>query len=300
VAERQVPPGVEHDLVYDVGMHRGDDTAFYLSRGYRVVGIEPNPQLVALLHNRFEEEERDGRVVILQVAIGDHSGSVTFTAPRDIAELGTTDTRFGDRIRRLGLDCELLEVEMTTLREVVRIHGTPYYLKVDIEGQDEAAVRTLAGLPVRPPLLSMESSVAGPKATVAGAWSEMRLLRRLGYRRFKLVNQRRLRELDGAVLDREGTPAVYSYSPGTVVSGPFGEEARGRWRGISVMPEMVGRLAQYHAFSEGGWFPSTRIGGSLRRGTISLQSQVAPQLHIGQRFGGCLGGTGWFDLHAAM
>ena len=32
-------------LVYDVGMHRGDDTAYYLHKGYRVVGVQANPAM---------------------------------------------------------------------------------------------------------------------------------------------------------------------------------------------------------------------------------------------------------------
>ena len=28
------------DLIYDVGMHRGEDTAFYLRKGFRVVAVE--------------------------------------------------------------------------------------------------------------------------------------------------------------------------------------------------------------------------------------------------------------------
>jgi len=39
-------------LIYDVGMHNGDDTAYYLWRGFRVVAIEPNPELVATAANR--------------------------------------------------------------------------------------------------------------------------------------------------------------------------------------------------------------------------------------------------------
>lgn len=34
---------MDRDLVYDVGMHNGDDTAFYVSQGYRVVAIEADP-----------------------------------------------------------------------------------------------------------------------------------------------------------------------------------------------------------------------------------------------------------------
>jgi hypothetical protein len=34
-------------LIYDVGMNNGDDIAYYLRRGFRVLAIEANPDLVA-------------------------------------------------------------------------------------------------------------------------------------------------------------------------------------------------------------------------------------------------------------
>ena len=37
---------MEKNLIYDVGMSNGDDTAYYLHRGFRVVAIEANPLLV--------------------------------------------------------------------------------------------------------------------------------------------------------------------------------------------------------------------------------------------------------------
>jgi FkbM family methyltransferase len=43
-------------LIYDVGMHNGDDTAYYLRRGFRVIAIEPNPALVATAAERFRRE----------------------------------------------------------------------------------------------------------------------------------------------------------------------------------------------------------------------------------------------------
>jgi len=35
------------DLVYDVGLHKGEDSAYYLAKGYCVVAFEANPDLVA-------------------------------------------------------------------------------------------------------------------------------------------------------------------------------------------------------------------------------------------------------------
>jgi hypothetical protein len=33
------------DLMYDVGFHRGEDTAFYLKKGFCVVAFEAHPRL---------------------------------------------------------------------------------------------------------------------------------------------------------------------------------------------------------------------------------------------------------------
>ena len=37
----------ERDLIYDVGMHKGEDTELYLKKGFRVIAFEADPDLVA-------------------------------------------------------------------------------------------------------------------------------------------------------------------------------------------------------------------------------------------------------------
>ena len=32
--------GLENNLIYDVGLHKGEDSEFYLKKGFRVVAIE--------------------------------------------------------------------------------------------------------------------------------------------------------------------------------------------------------------------------------------------------------------------
>ncbi len=49
------------NLIYDVGVCNGDDSAYYLHKGYRVVGIEANPLLLASIRRRFRSEIADGR-----------------------------------------------------------------------------------------------------------------------------------------------------------------------------------------------------------------------------------------------
>src|SRR5690348_14857053 len=46
--------GKTDGLIYDVGLCDGDDTAFYLAKGFRVVAVEANPALVAAAKQRFE------------------------------------------------------------------------------------------------------------------------------------------------------------------------------------------------------------------------------------------------------
>ena len=65
-------------LIYDVGMHNGDDTAYYLWRGFRVVAIEPNPGLVATAAERFRREIEAGELKVLNVAVAAEDGELPF------------------------------------------------------------------------------------------------------------------------------------------------------------------------------------------------------------------------------
>ena len=72
----------------------------------------------------------------------------------------------------------MIEVETTTLGELVAAHGVPYYLKSDIEGADEFVIEQLETLPETPRYVSVEAS-GDPLA----------MLVRCGYGRFQIVNQ---------------------------------------------------------------------------------------------------------------
>src|SRR5262245_47001837 len=198
----------DHDpgLVFDVGMYRGEDTAFYLSRGYRVVGVEANPDLVEALHQRFAAEVSAARLTILPVAIGPRRGRTRFAVAQGKQVYSTADPGYLAAARRHGIDFAAVEVDMVTIGDVMAEHGTPYFLKVDVEGMDRAVVESLADLPAVPPLLSIETAATGPSANVRTVLDEIRLLRGLGYRRFKLVDQRRVSRMAGAVLHTEGRP----------------------------------------------------------------------------------------------
>ena len=66
------------DVIYDVGMNNGDDTAYYLSLGFRTVAIEANPELVKYAKARFAHEIASGRLIILNIGIADREGELPF------------------------------------------------------------------------------------------------------------------------------------------------------------------------------------------------------------------------------
>ena len=55
--------------VFDLGMHNGDDTAFYLERGFRVIAVEANPDLCEQNSVRFKRMLSRGELVIVNKAI---------------------------------------------------------------------------------------------------------------------------------------------------------------------------------------------------------------------------------------
>jgi FkbM family methyltransferase len=63
-------------LVYDVGMFNGDDTDYYLKKGFRVVGIEANPHLIPQLTERFSADIEQKCLVIENVAVAEIEGEV--------------------------------------------------------------------------------------------------------------------------------------------------------------------------------------------------------------------------------
>jgi FkbM family methyltransferase len=65
----------EREAVYDVGAHKGGDTAFYLKKGFSVVAIEASPELCEGLKRRSDVYLRDRQLAILNVAISNISGT---------------------------------------------------------------------------------------------------------------------------------------------------------------------------------------------------------------------------------
>lgn len=213
---------MESDLIYDLGMHRGEDTALYLAKGYRVVAVEADPDLAAAARAKFSVAIASRRLVVVDKAISTAPGRVTLH--RNARSVwNTLDANWAARNELRGSHSAPIEIEATTLPDVMREHGVPFYLKIDIEGMDMVALASLDAFDDRPNYISLESD----KCSFRSLREEFAMLRRLGYRKFKIVDQ------NGVPKQREPSPATHGAFSGQPLvygsSGLFGEEAPGTW-----------------------------------------------------------------------
>jgi FkbM family methyltransferase len=73
---------MERGLIFDVGCHKGEDSDFYLKKGFRVVAVEAHPSLCLDLRQRFSKQIADGSFVLVDKAIAENEGEVRFYGRR--------------------------------------------------------------------------------------------------------------------------------------------------------------------------------------------------------------------------
>jgi FkbM family methyltransferase len=178
--------------VIDVGMHTGEDARRFLAAGLRVVAIEANPALVEDASKVFAGEIETGQLTIVGAAISDERGSVRFGVNDEMTVWSSLDPAMIARNEQLaGSSYRYVDVKAVLFGDVLDEFGTPHYLKVDIEGLDMLCVRALRGRLEKPQFISIESSVSVNEAPLRDVTGEVLELWRLGYRRFRYVDQSR-------------------------------------------------------------------------------------------------------------
>jgi hypothetical protein len=60
------PQHLQTDLVYDVGLHKGEDAEFYLKKGFRVIAIEAVRHLVETSSERLRTYLESGQLTIFE------------------------------------------------------------------------------------------------------------------------------------------------------------------------------------------------------------------------------------------
>lgn len=198
------------DLIFDLGFHNGDDTDFYLAKGFRVVAVEANPAMAAAGSRRFRTAIKNGKLVLLNKAVSDSRKTLTFYVHPGkshwsscIKEMAESD----------GTQAKPVKVSPVNIAELCAEYGVPRYIKVDVEGCDALAAGQIAGLKEKPAFVSFETS----KKDYAGIFS---YLYAAGYKRYQLVNQANNPARGCPEKTREGKTIKYRF--GEHSTGYFG------------------------------------------------------------------------------
>ena len=220
-----------NDLIYDVGLHCGEDTDFYLRKGFRVVALEANPDLAQQCRSRFHDFISEGRLKIVEGAVVEPSflesgqSSIRFYRNQSGSAWGTVRGTWAERNERLGTSVTTIEVDVIDFAAVLQENGIPHYMKIDIEGCDTVCLNALKNFSERPDYISIESD----KTSFAGIKGEIDLLASLGYDRFQAIEQMDIPNHQSPPQPAgEGDYVAHRFEPGS--SGLFGAELGGKWR----------------------------------------------------------------------
>ena len=267
------------DLIYDIGMHEGEDSKFYLLKGFRVVAVEADPALCELAAERLRQFTATGQLTIVNRAIAPTRGPVTFYRSAT-SGWGTVDSQWNADNAARGVESEPISVEAITLADLVSEYGEAFYMKIDIEGMDRRAVQSLGTTAIRPRYVSMETSFSR-NPTFDAVQADFEVLAGLGYDRFKVVDQQAVPQQTPPDPPSVGRYIPYHFLNGE--SGLFGEEAPGTWltkdQALAVFRRMMRRK----------WLP------------VHLYPRLRFYLYycaIMYRLSGRHPNLGWYDIHA--
>jgi FkbM family methyltransferase len=225
------------NLIFDIGAFQGEDTKFYLKKGFSVVAIEANPDFAAIIQNKNSEAIRDGLLTVVCAAVSDSNGSAPFFVYEYGPWSSLHDIKSGKPIQILVQSIQPLEL--------FQAYGVPYYLKIDIEGSDIHVIRVLPELGGDiPKYVSFE---VGPDVMEA-----LTILSDLGYGRFKLIEQSAVSSMRLPFPPREGRFVEYQFSSAN--SGPFGEETCGMWMTARQLQSEIQKI---------DWNATIEVGGEV-------------------------------------
>jgi len=278
-----LPTSKVPDLVYDIGLHHGQDTDFYLKKGFRVVAFEADPTNAEFCRERFVDAVSAGRLTIVEGAItedlsGNRSaGKVKFYKNADHSLWGSTSDDWAVRNEVLGTRNDIISVTAINFAQCLQKYGVPHYLKADIVGSETICLRALLKFENKPDYLSIRSE----KLVFKKLEYEFDLLEELGYRQFKVVDQH-FDDLRPELPSSNGSNNHHIFEEGA--SGPFGEETRGRW---CVRESAIAKyrriFVKYWLFGDYSYLIQTSRGRHFINRMEGLFKRSIP---------------GWYDTHA--
>lgn len=131
-------------FVFDIGANWGECTRAFLSLGVaKVVAVEPIPSVARKL-----KAMADSRLTVVPCAINDRCGVVrlnicNFDTLSSISEQWVDNVAENKEARWV----DSVEIKALTLDSLIAQHGRPDFIKIDVEGNELAALQGLSAAP---------------------------------------------------------------------------------------------------------------------------------------------------------
>jgi FkbM family methyltransferase len=130
------------DLVFDVGANIGNRVEAFLKMKLKVIAIEPQPDCAQTLREKFGK-----KISVVEKGVASQPGKMQMHLS-NVHMLSTFVPHMNEQVdkERFGNATwnRTIEVPMTTLDELIKQHGTPRFVKIDVEGYEPEVLKGLS------------------------------------------------------------------------------------------------------------------------------------------------------------
>jgi FkbM family methyltransferase len=120
--------------IYDFGANKGQNLKYYLSKNYKVVAIEANPDLCNLINNKFINEIKLNKLIVLNNCLSEtNDGALVDFYVHKKRNVLSQFTKPSDDILS-----EFVKIEVPSRKpsSIIKQFGEPYFIKIDLEHYD--------------------------------------------------------------------------------------------------------------------------------------------------------------------
>jgi len=164
----------QRDLIFDVGAHLGEKSKFFIEKKIKTILIEPLPNCVKYLKKKYS---RNKYVEIIQKGLGEKSSKKILMVNKSMPTTSTIAKHWKKgRFSNLNWNHQI-QIEITTLDNLIEQFGSPKYIKIDVEGYE---LNVLKGLSKKSGIISFEAT----SEFLTNAEKCIKYLKEIGYTKF--------------------------------------------------------------------------------------------------------------------
>jgi FkbM family methyltransferase len=137
-------------LVFDIGANKGHKVKVFCKMGFNVIAVDPEPKCLETLHFRFAN---DKQVTIVPMGVSDKPGTLELNIYHGRSGLNTFSNKWTQQGANIAE--KKVSVPVTTLDDLMKQYGVPYFIKIDVEGYEWNVIK---GMTQAPEYLSFEAN----------------------------------------------------------------------------------------------------------------------------------------------